>query len=154
MIQPLRAVHRAASVALAFVIPATLIVGLVSRRPSMVRRTPAASLPASLRLLRPSVARWQKLPLETSLYGDLNRPNDFSVVLRPSSAINEPALLIYWTKSQVDAAQLPADAQLLGPFAPGRVMKLPPQFEPGSRLIAYSLGHQVVVDWATLESLP
>jgi len=154
MIQPLRAVHRRASLALAVVLPAVLLIGLGARRPPPEPLLRSPALPASLHLITESAGSWQRHAIQTTIYGDLNPPNDFYVVLRPTQSINEPDLLVYWSDALSDENHLPEGALLLGAFDPDRALILPREIQPGSHLILYSLAHQAMVDHATLEKLP
>ena len=135
-------------------VPAVLLIGLGARRPALEPLLPPPELPASLQLFTQSAGSWQKHAIQTSIYGDSNPPNDFYVVLRPTQAINEPDLLVYWSDALPDENHLPEGALLLGAFDPDRALILPREIQPGSHLILYSLAHQAMVDHATLEKLP
>src|SRR6476469_1315266 len=117
MIPTLRTGHRRAFVALAFVLPAVLVVGLESRR--MPSRVQVLQLPSSACLVRESDTLWQMHTIQTAFYRDSNRSGDIQVALRPAQELNEPDLLLYWSVEQPTGDSLPAAAQLLGPFAAG-----------------------------------
>jgi len=154
MIQPLRAAHRRAVITLAVVLPAVLLIGLGARRPPPEPLLRSPALPASLHLITESAGSWQRHAIQTTIYGDLNPPNDFYVVLRPTQSINEPDLLVYWSDALPRENHLPEGARLLGAFDPGRTLLLPREIQPGTHLILYSLAHQSVVDSTMLEKLP
>jgi hypothetical protein len=154
MIQPLRAVHRRAFVALAIVLPIILAVGLGARRPRLHPRPLAAEVPASAHLLKTADTLWRRYAIQTAFYGDSNFPLQVYVVLKPMQELSEPDLLLYWTDNQVQGETLPARARLLGPFVSGTGFALPQNTGQTSHLVLYSLAHQVVVDAASLERLP
>ena len=154
MIQPLRAVHRRAAIALAVVLPAVLFLGLGARRAHLQSSERTVDLPASAKLLVQLDGGWQQHAIQTSIYGDSNPPNDFYVVLRQTQAISKPDLLVYWSETLPDENHLPERARLLGAFDPDRALILPREIQPGSHIILYSLAHQSVVDRVTLEKLP
>src|SRR5271165_7297899 len=97
MIQPLRAVHRRAFVALALTLPAILLAGMEARHPatSLTRRAP--ELPATAYLVRESNGLWTQHSIATMFYGRSDSPKDIYVVLRPMQPLNEPDLLLYWS---------------------------------------------------------
>ena len=152
MIQPLRTVHRRAFVALAFVLPAVLVVGLESRR--MPSRVQVLQLPSSACLVRESDTLWQMHTIQTAFYSDSNRSGDIQVALRPAQELNEPDLLLYWSVEQPTGDSLPAAAQLLGPFAAGKAFTLPLNVDRAGYLILFSLAHQSLIATAKVEKLP
>jgi hypothetical protein len=154
MIQPLRTVHRRVAAALALALPAILLLGLGARRPASPKLARMAAVPPALRLLRASVLQWESRTIAADLYADRNRPGDFYAVLTPFTPIDEPDLLVYWSQTIGQGNVLPAEALLLGEFVPGKPLLLPPEIQPSSNLILYSLAHQTVVGHARLEKLP
>ena len=54
-----------------------------------------------------------------------DRPQDIYVVLQPAQELNEPDLLLYWATNAPQGNALPAEAQLVGPFATGKAFLLP-----------------------------
>ena len=154
MIQPLRTVHRRAFVALAVVLPIILAAGLGARRPRLHPGARAAEISASAHLRETANMLWRKHAIRTTFYGDSNSPPQIYVVLKPTQELGEPDLLLYWTDNQVQGETLPAQARLLGTFAPGMAFALPQNTVQTGHLVLYSLAHQVVVDTASVEKLP
>jgi hypothetical protein len=93
---------------------------------------------------------WRKHSMRMELYRDAQ--NTY-VVLLPVEALAEPDLLLYWAASVPGEDALPADAQLLGAFNPGKAFALPSGGNAGS-LVLYSLAHHRVLDTAALEKRP
>jgi hypothetical protein len=154
MIQPLRTVHRRASVVMAVVLPTVLFVGLAARRPVSRLGGRAVGLPDRVQLLKETAGGWRRHTIQTSLYGELDPPYNFYVALNPAKPLNEPDLLVYWSGAPAADSNLPDGARLLGEFEPARVVALPSDLQPGGTLILFSLAHQSVIDSAALESLP
>jgi hypothetical protein len=152
MIQPLRAVHRRAFVALAFVLPAVLAAGLGARRPRVPSDVRFGQVPGSAHLVRKSDALWQKHSIQTEFYSD--RSGDIQVTLRPAQQLNEPDLLLYWSAEQPTGDSLPAGAQLLGSFVAGKAFTLPLNSDRAGYLVLLSLPHQSLSDSAKVEKLP
>ncbi len=156
MIQPLRAVHRRAFVALALVLPAILLAGLGARRsrpqPQSEGNDPKA--PASAQLLKKADTLWQRHTIQTEFYSEASDAQDFYVVLHPAQTLNEPDLLLYWATSEPQGNTLPPEARLLGSLAPGKIFSLHLDGERAGHLVLYSGAHQAVVDIATVEKLP
>jgi hypothetical protein len=154
MIQPLRAAHRRAFVALAFVLPAILVVGLGSRYPRPSPKVSAAQVPASTHLVGTWDRLWQKHAIRTELYADSAHPQNIYVVLQPLQELNEPDLLLYSAGTATQGAALPSEARLVGAFATGKAFLLPLNDKCAGHLILFSAAHQAVFDTATVESLP
>ena len=154
MIQPLRTVHRRAFVALAFVLAAVLVAGLGARLPRVPSRVQVFQLPSSAYLVRKSDTLWQTHTIQTEFYSDSNRSGDIQVALRPSQELKEPDLLLYWSVEQPTRDSLPAAAQLLGPFAAGKVFGLPLNVDRAGYLVLFSLAHHGLFDTAKVEKLP
>jgi len=154
MIQPLRAVHRRAFVALAIVLPTILVVGLGSRRPRPGPSAHAAEVPATAYLVRESSGLWQKHAIRSKFYRKSDRPQDIYVVLQPAQELSEPDLLLYLAANAPQGNSLPREAQLVGAYTTGRAFVLPSNEERAGYLVLYSLAHQTVFDTATVERLP
>jgi hypothetical protein len=90
---------------------------------------------------------WRNHLIRTEVYYDASSPGSYYVVLRPLEGLSEPDLLLYWLKQAPRGTELPADAQLLGPFVPGKPFILRAgQSLSGPHLVLYSLAHQTIVD--------
>ena len=152
MIQPRRAVHRRAFVALAFVLPAVLLAGLGGRRSARPSRAQVAQLTSSGHLVRKADTLWQKHAIQTEFYS--NRSGKIQVVMHPAQELNEPDLLLYWSVEQPTGDSLPAAAQLLGPLVAGGAFALPLNDERAGYLVLSSLPHQSLFDTAKVEKLP
>ena len=154
MIQPLRTVHRRASIAMSIALPAVLFFGLSARRPMAQSGGHTDTLPTSAQLLKRSAGGWQRHSIETSIYGSLDSPPELYFVLRPAQPLNEPDVLLYWSAAPPANNSLPAGARLLGAVEPGQPLALPGDSRPQGYLVLYSLAHQSVEDYAALEKLP
>lgn len=153
MIQPLRAVHRRAIVALALVLPAILLIGLDARRPSLGPRV-HADVGAAGNMVSESNNLWQKHSIRSTFYRNPDRPEEIKVVLLPIQELNEPDLLLYRAATAPEGDVLPGDAQLVGVFSAGRAFLLPLNDKHASHLILFSPAHQTVFDTAVVGKLP
>ena len=154
MIQPLRAVHRRAFVALAVVLPAILLLGLEARRPHFNLDTHVLSAVDTGNTVRLSTTLWEKHSIQSKFYNKPDRPQDIYLVLQPTQELNEPDLLIYWVTNAPQGNVLPADAQLVGAFATGKALLLPLEENRAGQLVLFSPAHQTVFDTARVEKLP
>jgi hypothetical protein len=150
MIQPLRTVHRRAFIALAVVLPTVILAGLAARHPMLRAEAHAAQVSPSRVLLRSEKSLWQKHAIQTNFYRDSQNRERIDVVLDPSTQLNEPDLLVYWTENKAGDS-LPEDARFLGTFSSGTVISLRSNDGESGHLILYSLAHQEVFDRAALE---
>jgi hypothetical protein len=154
MIQPLRTVHRRAFVALALVLPAILLAGIEERHPGTGMTGRGPDLPATAYLVRESTGLWAQHSIATKFYGRLDSPKDIYVVLRPTQALNEPDLLLYWSNNTPQGKSLPSESLLVAPYTADKTFTLPLAKERAGNLILFSLGHQTVLDSARVEKLP
>ena len=154
MIQPLRAVHRRAFVALALVLPAILLIGLGARRPLLGPSTHATDVPHTGNMVRESSTLWQKHSIQSRFYSKADRPLDTYVVLLPAEELNEPDLLLYWAGNAPQGDVLPEEAKLVGAFLTGRAYMLPLNEKRAGHLVLFSQVHQTVFDTAKVEKLP
>ncbi len=153
MIQPLRSIHRRAFVALAIVLPAILVVGLVARRPSLAAGVKTAEGTAPSQFLMESSNLWQKHSIQSRFYSGPDRPQDIYVVLLPAQDLTEPDLLLYWATNAPHGNVVPGEAKLEGAFRTGKAFLLPIEKRAGY-LVLFSPAHQTVFDTARLEKLP
>jgi hypothetical protein len=154
MIQPLRAVHRRAFVALALVLPAILLLGLEARRPRLNLSTYATNAADTGKTVRQLSTLWQKHSIQSRFYSKPDRPQDIYLVLQPAQELNEPDLLLYWATSAPQGKALTADAQLVAAFATGKSFLLPLAQKRAGYLFLFSPAHQTVFDAARVETLP
>ena len=154
MIQPLRAVHRRAFVALALVLPAILLIGLGARRPRLGPSIHATDVPDTWNLLRESSSLWQKHSIQSKFYNKPERPLDTYVVLLPAQELSEPDLLLYWATNAPQGNVLPGNAQVVGAFTTGKASLLLLNERRAGHLVLFSPAHQTVVDYARVEKLP
>ena len=154
MIQPLRAVHRRAFVALALVLPAILLIGLGARRPRLGPSAHATDVPDTGSMVRESSTLWQKHSIQSRFYSKSDRPQDIYLVLQPAQELNEPDLLLYWITDAPQGNVLPADTRLIGAFTTGKAFLLPLDEKGAGHLILFSAAHQAVFDTARVEKLP
>ena len=154
MIQPLRAVHRRAFVALALVLPAILLIGLGARRPRLGPSAHATDAPDTGNMVREWGNLWQKHSIQSRFYRKPERPLDTYVVLLPAQELNEPDLLLYWATNSPQGNVLPGEAQLVGAFTAGKASLLPLNEKRAGHLVLFSQAHQTVFDSARVEKLP
>jgi len=154
MIQPLRAVHRRAFVALSLVLPAILLIGIEARRPRLGPSTHATDVPDTGNMLRESSNLWQKHSIQSKFYNKPERPLDTYVVLLPAQELSEPDLLLYWATNAPQGNVLPGEAQLVGAFTAGKAFLLPLNEKRAGHLVLFSPAHQTVFDIARVEKLP
>lgn len=154
MNQSLRTVHRRTVLALAFMLPAILVIGLRARPPRVEPRGHAPEVPFDAYLVRESSGLWRKHALQSKFYSMTDRPQDIYVALQPTQELNEPDLLLYWTNSAPQDGALPGDAQLVGAYTAGKALLLPLNEKRSGYLVLFSLAHQMVFDTATVEKLP
>lgn len=151
MIQPLRTAHRSAFVALALLLPTILIVGLGAR--TTQKTVVQVAQPKNL-----APTAWHNHTMRSEYGRDSNAPQNAYVILSPEREMNEPDLLVYWATEPVKGNSLPSQAELLGSFAAGKRLALPPKQNSGSlvlySLVLYSLAHRAVLDYATVERVP
>src|SRR6266496_3151040 len=154
MIQPLRAVHRRAFVALALVLPAILLIGLGARRPRLGLSAHATDVQDSENMVRESSTLWQKHSIQSRFYRKPDRPLDMYVVLSPAEELNEPDLLLYWATNSPQGNVLPGEAQLVSAFTTSKAFLLPLNQKRAGYLVLFSPAHQAVFDTARVETLP
>jgi hypothetical protein len=154
MIQPLRAVHRRTSVALALVLPMILLIGLGARRPRLGPSTHSIEVPDTWNMVRESSTMWQKHPIRSKFYSKSDRPQDIYLVLQTAQTLNEPDLLLYWVINTPEGNVIPAGAQFVGAFTTGKAFLLPLQEERAGHLVLFSRAHRTVFDTARVEKLP
>jgi hypothetical protein len=154
MIQPLRTVHRRAFFALAVVLPAILLAGIAGRRPGTSQKERGPELPATAYLVRESNGLWAQHSIATKFYGRSDAAKEIYVVLRPTQALNEPDLLLYWSINTPQGNSLPTESFLVAPYAADEAFALPLEKGRAGNLILFSLGHQAVFDSARVEKLP
>src|SRR5271165_3095258 len=154
MIQPLRTVHRRAFFALAVVLPAILLAGIEGRRPGTNQKERSPELPATAYLVRESNGLWSQHSIATKFYGRSDSPKDIYVVLRPTQALNEPDLLLYWATNAPRGNSLPSESLLVAPYTADEAFALPLDKERAGNLVLFSLAHQTVFDSARVEKLP
>jgi hypothetical protein len=154
MIQPLRTVHRRTFLALAFILPAILVVGLRARPPQVRPTFRISDLPAGAYMVRESGGLWPKHAIQSMFYSMPDRPHDIYVVLQPAQQLNEADLLLYWTATTPHGSVLPEDAHLVGAYTPGSAFLVPLSEKRSGYLVLFSLAHQMVSDTGTVEKLP
>ena len=154
MIRTLRRTHQVAVCTLGLALPVLFGAGITARRPLPV----ATSIPSELTT---GPSRFGNVLWTTT---DLWRGQQITTILREDSAgiqsvefnfrkLVRADVLVYWARGkQRDGDGLPEDAQLLGAFAEGVILSLPPNIrgEEG-RFILYSLAEHELV--ATSEAL-
>ncbi len=148
MIQPLRTVHRRAFVALALILPAVLLIGLMARRPPLQADSKRHNL-EGWQSIQESDHLWAKHSIRSLFVRNTSDPIAVHVVLQPIGDFSVPDLLVYWSPELSASDNLPTNAVLLGAFENKRPMRLQGRGNQGF-LILYSLAHHSVVDSAPL----
>ena len=154
MIQPIRAAHCDAFIALAILLPAVLVIGLNVRHPRVCSKSRVVQLDDSAHLVRKSGTLWPKHRIETEFREDSNDLGKVSIILHASEEPSDPDLLLYWSHERPIGALLPASARLIGPFVADDSLPLPLDVERAGYLVLFSLPHHTVVDTARVEKLP
>jgi hypothetical protein len=151
MIQPLRTVHRRASMALALVLSTVLVVGLTARRP-LIHADSKTRNSEGRQSRWQSDHLWAKHAIHSVFLRNTSDPTVVQVVLEPLDDISAPDLLVYWCPELSSKHDLPTHAVLLGPFENTKPLYLQESNARGF-LVLYSLAHQSVVDAASLEGV-
>jgi hypothetical protein len=154
MIQPLRVAHRHAFAALAFVLPAILLIGLGARHSRPGLSAHSTGLPATAYLVMESSNLWPKHAIQSKFYSKPDGLQDIYVVLQPAQELNEPDLLLYWTPDAPRGNALPGEAVLVGALTTGKAFLLPLNEKRAGHLVLFSPAHQAVYDTARVEKLP
>jgi len=137
--------------ALAFVLPTVLLVGLTARRPLQHAGQGMAKL-GSLQPIKQSDHLWAKHAIHSAFFRDTSDLTEVQVVLVPLDDLPAPELLVYWSPELSNSDALPRHARLMGAFGTGKPLQLPAKSDHRF-LILYSLAHQSIFDTAPLESL-
>ena len=155
MIQPLRAVHRRAFVALA----------VSAANDPVDRARSAAPSPGPRRKCyryrghgehgeRVEQLCGRSIRFSQRSIASRTRPLDRYVELLPAQELNEPDLLLYWARNAPEGNVLPGNAQLVGVFSTGKAFLLPLNEEGAGHLVLFSQAHQTVFDTAVVGKLP
>lgn len=147
MIRPLRARHRALTIALAVVVPALFAAGLsVRQRVPRSADSPIGQFASSHEGFE-EVARderaWGELPIRTIWLRGPGAAAPRAVSLELAGALERPDLLVYWDDGPA-ADELSEGARLLGRLGGGRRITLDVPSAPG-RLLLYSTAWKEVV---------
>lgn len=152
MIQPLRSGHRRVFLGLSAILPTLLVVGLMARHRNPRPVADRVDAPTRGTAATKALLQWQKHSIDSFFYLDPAHEGATEIVLNPQQPIDDPDLLLYWAAADAVAVNV-SQAQLLGPFVPGKRYSLP-SGERRGELVLYSLAHREVVDRAKIEDLP
>ena len=148
MIQPLRSAHRLIFGLWILLLPAVLIGGLLSRH-----QWPAAASTKGTsqgELLIPEKSEKAGIPgFEARLLTLSSDPNARAVEIDSKTAAVSPDILVYWSPSRPES-NLPASAQLLGPYHPQQQTRLPSEANGAGFVVLYSLAQQRMLTWFAL----
>jgi hypothetical protein len=154
MIQPLRSVHRLIFATWILVLPAVFIGGLLSRHHWPI----AASTPS-----KETIQGELLIPEKSETAGDLrfearlltvpSLPNARAIEIVSKASALSPDVLVYWSASR-PGSNLPASAQLLGPYHPQQQTRLPSEANGTGFVILYSLAQQRIVSSFSLGNHP
>ena len=151
MIQSLRTANRRVFAALAFVLPAVIVVGLVARRPPLLPSSKKYDREARQPTQRVDQT-WLQHKIHSVRLRNANDPATVQIVLEPLDDISAPDLLVYWSPELSGSDSLPTGAVLLGAFESSKPLQLRDNHARGF-LVLYSLAHRRIIDAAPLESL-
>lgn len=145
MIQPLRSVHRLIFATWILVLPALFIGGLLSRHHwPIAASTPSEKLSQGELLISEKSETSGDLRFEARLLTLSSDPNARAVEIVSKSSAPSPDVLVYWSAS-CPGSNLPASAQLLGPYHPQQQTRLPSEASGTGFVILYSLAQQTIV---------
>ena len=154
MIRPLRSVHRLIFAIWILVLPAVFIGGLLSRhRWSIAASTPSKKLSQGELLIAEKSETAGDLKFEARLVRPSSDPNARAVEIVSKSSALSPDVLVYWSAS-CPGSNLPASAQLLGPYHPQQQTRLPSETNGAGFVVLYSLAQQRIVSSFALGNHP
>ena len=154
MIESLRVAHRRAFVMLGLVLPATLLIGLGSRRSRPDAGARTADVPATANAVRESSNLWRSHTIHTTLYSRSDRSQEIDVVLQSAEELNAPDLLLYWSANAPEGNVLSEEARLVGAFKTAKAFPIPLNGKHTGYLVLFSSAHKSVFDTARVEKLP
>jgi hypothetical protein len=145
MIHPLRSVHRLIFATWILVLPAVFIGGLLSRHHwPAAASTPPKKLSQGELLISEKSETAGDLRYEARLLTVPSLPNARAVEIVSKASALSPDVLVYWSASR-PGSNLPASAQLLGPYLPQQQTRLPSEANGTGFVILYSLAQQRIV---------
>jgi hypothetical protein len=154
MIRPLRSAHRLIFTTWILVLPAVFIGGLLSRH----HWPTAASAP-----LKETSQGELLIPEKSETAGDLrfearlltlsSDPNARAVEIVSKTSALSPDVLVYWSATRPES-NLPASAQLLGPYHPQQQNRLPSEANGAGFVVLYSLAQQRILASFSLGNRP
>ncbi len=155
MIAPLRRRHRWLTTVLAVVVLALYVAALAGRpAPPIVETLPAELMTSGTGEVVDELGELFTHPITTRIRSE---GAQWQVELEPREPLARPEVLVYWAPDdEATSSGLPSDAFLLGALAGTRERALtlpgPVLGRPG-RLLLYSLGHQEIVDSASMPAI-
>lgn len=147
MIAPLRQRHRLMFIGLAAVLPA-LVAAAWLQRPAM----PTSNLPGELLASTTGDELTSGDAGFTDHRAQLSR-FESSIELVMQDPLRAPDVLAYLSTAGSAGDRLPSDARLLGAVHPSRANVYALDASASGELLLYSLGHQALIDRATLTAL-
>jgi len=154
MIQPLRSVHRLIFSAWILVLPTVFIGGLLSRHQwSPVASSPLKESSQGELLISEKSETAGDLRFEARLLTVSSDPNVRAVEIVSKASALSPDVLVYWSASRPES-NLPASAQLLGPYHPQQQNRLPSEANGVGFVVLYSLAQQRILASFSLGNHP
>ena len=154
MIRPLRSVHRLIFATWILVLPAVFIGGLLSRHHwPIAASTPSKKLSQGEFLISEKSETAGDLRYEARLLTVPSLPNARAVEIVSKASALSPDVLVYWSASR-PGSNLPASAQLLGPYLLQQQTRLPSEANGTGFVILYSLAQQRIVSSFPLGNHP
>ena len=154
MIRPLRSVHRLIFATWILILPAVFIGGLLSRHHWPAAAPAPLKESGQLELLIPEKSETAgDLRFEGRLLKLSSDPNARAVEIVSKASALSPDVLVYWSASR-PGSNLPASAQLLGPYHPQQQNRLPSEAKGAGFVVLYSLAQQRVLASFALGNRP
>ena len=154
MIQPLRSAHRLIFSAWILVLPAVFIGGLLSRHQwRTVASSPLKETSQGELLISEKSETAGDLRFEARLLTVSSDPNGRAVEIVSKASALSPDVLVYWSASRPES-NLPASAQLLGPYHPQQQNRLPSEANGAGFVVLYSLAQQRILASFSLGNHP
>jgi hypothetical protein len=145
MIRPLRTVHRFIFATWILVLPAVFIAGLFSRHHwPTAASTPLKETSQGERLISEKSETAGDLRFEARLLTLSSDPNARAVEIDSKTAAVSPDVFVYWSAAR-PGSNLPAFAQLLGPYHPQQQNRLPPEANGAGFVVLYSLAQRRIL---------
>lgn len=156
MIQPLRRVHRYASLVMTAALPALFLAALSVRHPDLPQNPLPGDEMRQALLVMPSASAWDRGLIVTRLRMDPASPGALFVELIPQGPLGAGDVLLYWSPKKPGLEASPERWHLLGLAGnSSRCFALPAGVRrDGGHLVLYSLASRKIIASTELVNLP